>query len=318
MTFAGIWHEPSLIPSAWRALSMTRSGRWRMPLASSRAGTLSRMQPSRVRSGGLPVLRTPICPLPTRLCRLLTRLRVWGATIPAHAAAARSSRSAAWTEGRSGPPCQACYDMRRVPHKLARLAVLRSALPRNANGASGLSGSSRRCVCDVEPASVWAAVRSGRFCPVTQKRRGGGGPRGRFNRQWAGARAIGPAVRERGERQVVRAGSERVRGRAQPGPALADFGRERPDAAPCAHPRLPVPDCVAGWQAARAPTRRLEGCRADLGRRRERDLRALSAFSKPGRSIYGTLPYPGARRFRDDDPVYRCIRRPPRTDSPAT
>src|SRR3954462_4063162 len=133
MTFAGIWSELWPIPSAWRDLSTTRSGRWRMPLASSRAGTLSRMQPSRVRSGGLPVLRTPICPLPTRLCRLLTRLRVWGATIPAHAAAARSSRSAAWTEGRSGPPCQACYDMRRVPHKLARLAVLRSALPRNAN-----------------------------------------------------------------------------------------------------------------------------------------------------------------------------------------
>src|SRR4051812_46930230 len=91
-------------------------------------GSLKNITPltSRVRSGGLPVLRTPACPLPTRLCRLLTRLRVWGATIPAHAAAARITRSAAWTEGLFGPPCQACYDMRRVPHKLARLAVLRS------------------------------------------------------------------------------------------------------------------------------------------------------------------------------------------------
>src|SRR4051794_21613439 len=36
-----------------------------------------------------------VWPMPTRLCRLLTRLRVRGATIPARAAAARSSRSAA-------------------------------------------------------------------------------------------------------------------------------------------------------------------------------------------------------------------------------
>src|SRR3954471_2922468 len=102
MTFAGIWSELWPIPSAWRALSMTTSGRWRMPLVSSRAGTPSRMRPRRIRNAGPPALRTPVWPLPTRLCRLLTRSRVWGATIPARAAAARSSRSAAWTESFSG------------------------------------------------------------------------------------------------------------------------------------------------------------------------------------------------------------------------
>src|SRR3954452_5862895 len=104
-----------------------------MRSASSRAGTLSRVPPSRMRSDGPPVLRMFVCPLPTCPSHLLTRSRASAGTIPAHAAAARSSRSAAWTEGLSGPPCRACYDMRRVPHKLARLAVLRSALPRDAN-----------------------------------------------------------------------------------------------------------------------------------------------------------------------------------------
>src|SRR3954469_21010650 len=110
MTFAGIWSERWPIPRAWRALSMTRSGRWRMPLASSRAGTPSRMRPSRIRTAGPPALRTPVWPMPTRVCRLLTRSRVWGATIPARAAAARSSRSAAWTEGLSDPLCRACCE----------------------------------------------------------------------------------------------------------------------------------------------------------------------------------------------------------------
>src|SRR3954452_12042171 len=107
-----------------------------MRSASSRAGTLSRAPPSRMRSDGPPVLRMFVCPLPTCPSHLLTRSRASAGTIPAHAAAARSSRSAAWTEGLSGPPCRACYDMRRVPHKLARLAVLRSALPRDANDQS--------------------------------------------------------------------------------------------------------------------------------------------------------------------------------------
>src|SRR4051794_22960641 len=56
-----------------------------MRSASSRAGTLSRMQPSRMRSGGPPVLRMFVCPLPTCPSRLLTRSRVSGGTIPAHA-----------------------------------------------------------------------------------------------------------------------------------------------------------------------------------------------------------------------------------------
>src|SRR3954470_24026351 len=85
-------------PSLWH----TRSGRWRMRLARSRAGTPSRIRPSGIRNAGPPALRTPVWPLPTRLCRLLTRSRVWGATIPARAAAARSSRSAAWAESLSG------------------------------------------------------------------------------------------------------------------------------------------------------------------------------------------------------------------------
>src|SRR3954470_20012001 len=81
-----------------------------MRLASSRAGTLSRMQPSRMRSGGPPVLRMFVCPLPTCPSRLLTRSRVSGGTIPAHAAAARSSRSAASIEGLSGRPYRVCCE----------------------------------------------------------------------------------------------------------------------------------------------------------------------------------------------------------------
>src|SRR4051794_25519928 len=135
MTFAGIWSERWPIPRAWRALSMTRSGRWRMRLASSRAGTPSRMRPSRIRNAGPPALRTPVWPLPTRLCRLLTPSRVWGATIPAPVAAARSSRSAAWTEGLSGRRSRACCDesarqtgaIRRSsdPFSLATLTIFR-------------------------------------------------------------------------------------------------------------------------------------------------------------------------------------------------
>src|SRR3954451_23068336 len=81
-----------------------------MRSASSRAGTLSRMQPSRMRSGGPPVLRMFVCPLPTCPSRLLTRSRVSGGTIPAHAAAARSSRSAASIEGLSGSPYRVCCE----------------------------------------------------------------------------------------------------------------------------------------------------------------------------------------------------------------
>src|SRR5215212_3479762 len=88
-----------------------------MRSASYRAGTLSRMQPSRMRSGGQPVLRMFICPLPLRMfvcplqtcpSRLLTRSRASAGTIPAHAAAARSSRSAAWAESLAGRRSRAC------------------------------------------------------------------------------------------------------------------------------------------------------------------------------------------------------------------
>src|SRR3954452_9657019 len=52
----------------------------------------------------------PVWPMPTRLCRLLTRSRVSGATIPAPApaAVARSTRSAAWAESLSGRRYRAC------------------------------------------------------------------------------------------------------------------------------------------------------------------------------------------------------------------
>src|SRR4051812_46492459 len=50
------------------------------------------------RYGGPPVLRMFVCPLPTCPSRLLTRSRASAGTIPAHAAAARSSRSAASIE----------------------------------------------------------------------------------------------------------------------------------------------------------------------------------------------------------------------------
>src|SRR4051794_9233377 len=88
-----------------------------MRSASSRAGTLSRMQPSRMRSDGPPVLRMFICPLPLRMfdcrlptcpSRLLPRSRASAGTIPAHAAAARSSRSAAWAESLAGRRSRAC------------------------------------------------------------------------------------------------------------------------------------------------------------------------------------------------------------------
>src|SRR4051812_36375611 len=86
------------IPSGWRAFTTTGSGRWRMRLASSRAGTLSPMRPSRIRRGRPAALGMAVWPMPTCPSRLLTRSRVWGGTTPAHVAAARSSRSAASIE----------------------------------------------------------------------------------------------------------------------------------------------------------------------------------------------------------------------------
>jgi uncharacterized protein len=56
-----------------------------------------------------------------------------GRNDPCPCGSGKKFKKCAWTECLSGPPCQACDDMRRVPHKLARLAVLRSALPRDAN-----------------------------------------------------------------------------------------------------------------------------------------------------------------------------------------
>src|SRR4051812_34048667 len=47
-----------------------------------------------------------VWPMPPCRSRLLTRSRVSGGTTPAHVAAARSSRSAAFTEGHSGPMVQ--------------------------------------------------------------------------------------------------------------------------------------------------------------------------------------------------------------------
>src|SRR4051812_6402556 len=131
MTFAGISDELWLIPSGWRALSTTGSGRWRMRLASSRAGTLSPMRPSRIRRGRPAALGMAVWPMPTCLSRLLTRSRVWGGTTPAHVAAARSSRSAAFTEGRRDPDPAQPLDHRAVRgrQKLARVRAWAQGLP---------------------------------------------------------------------------------------------------------------------------------------------------------------------------------------------
>src|SRR5690349_13959796 len=96
-----------------------------MPLANSRARMPSRMRPSAIRSGG-----PPVWPMPTCLCRLLTRSRVWGATTPAPVAAARSSRSAAWAESLSGRRYRACC--KSALDKLAQSVAPRSVLARNA------------------------------------------------------------------------------------------------------------------------------------------------------------------------------------------
>src|SRR5215203_1574903 len=125
MTFAGISNELWPIPSGWRAFTTTGSGRWRMRLASSRAGTLSPMRPSRIRRGGQAALGMAVWPMQTCLSRLLIRSRVWGGTTPVHVAAARSSRSAASTEAHSGRPLRACYeDSSSDPFCLAPLTLL--------------------------------------------------------------------------------------------------------------------------------------------------------------------------------------------------
>src|SRR5215204_2409305 len=129
MTFAGISNELWPIPSGWRALSTTGSGRWRMRLASSRAGTLSPMRPSRIRRGGPAALGMAGWPMQTCLSRLLIRSRVWGGTTPVHVAAARSSRSAASTEAQSGRPLRASYeDSSSDPFCLATLTAILAVL----------------------------------------------------------------------------------------------------------------------------------------------------------------------------------------------
>src|SRR4051812_48377936 len=110
MIFAGISNEPWPIPSAWRASTTTWLGLLRMRLASSRAGKHSPMRPSRIGRGGPPVLGMADWPTQTRLRRLLIRSRVSGGTTPAHVAAARSSRSAAWAESLSGRRYRACCE----------------------------------------------------------------------------------------------------------------------------------------------------------------------------------------------------------------
>src|SRR3712207_2921566 len=96
-----------------------------MRLASSRAGTLSSMRPSRIRRGGPAALGMAVWPMQTCLSRLLTRSRVWGGTTPVHVAAARSSRSAAFPEAHSGRPLRACYeDSSSDPFCLATLTKL--------------------------------------------------------------------------------------------------------------------------------------------------------------------------------------------------
>ena len=75
------------------------------------------------------VLRMFVCPLPTCPSRLLTRSRVSGGTIPAHAAAARSSRSAASIEGLCGAPRVCCKESAPQPGPISNS---RSVLPRDA------------------------------------------------------------------------------------------------------------------------------------------------------------------------------------------
>ena len=69
--------------------------------------------------------------------------------------------------------------------------------------------------------------------------------------------------------------------RPRPRSALADLGRARSDVAPRAYPWLPVPHHLAKWQAAGTRARRVEGCRANLERRRLRNPFAVSIFGEP-------------------------------------
>src|SRR3954453_5330415 len=130
MIFAGISNEPWLIPSAWRASTTTWLGLLRMRLASSRAGTHSPMRPNRIGRGGPPVLGMADWPTQTRLRRLLIRSRGSGGTTPAHVAAARSSRSAAWAESLFGRRYRVCCDESAPTWRNQQL--LRSILSRNA------------------------------------------------------------------------------------------------------------------------------------------------------------------------------------------
>jgi len=85
-------------PDRMAGFEYDRLGRSRMRLASFRAGTPIRLKPSRIRNAGPPALGLPVWPLLTGRSRLLIPSRALDGMIPAHAAAARSSRSAAFTE----------------------------------------------------------------------------------------------------------------------------------------------------------------------------------------------------------------------------
>src|SRR4051795_2452608 len=130
MIFAGISNEPWPIPSAGGASPTTCLGLLRMRLASSRAGTPSPMRPNRIGRGGPPVLGMADWPTQTRLRRLLIRSRGSGGTTPAHVAAARSSRSAAWAESLFGRRYRVCCDESAPTWRNQQL--LRSILSRNA------------------------------------------------------------------------------------------------------------------------------------------------------------------------------------------
>ena len=104
--------------------------------------------------------------------------------------------------------------------------------------------------------------------PKRQGRPGGRRARGQPHRRRSGVVASGAALLQWRESKAVLARADRFFGGPKQGPALADRGRTRPDAAPRAHPRLPVPHHLAGWQAAGTRACRVEGCRANLERGR--------------------------------------------------
>ena len=73
----------------------------------------------------------------------------------------------------------------------------------------------------------------------------------------------------------------RFLGAPQPGSPLADLGTTRSNAAPRAHPWLPVPHHLPGWQAAGTRACGVEGCRTNLERRRCRNPGAVPVCGDP-------------------------------------